>query len=321
MLRKIDNSYQLIEFIQISINFLYRHPLAKYKLLKRFGGYFNYQKILKEKMKMQNHSEMLKPIQSYSDGLNIYFLTGKMYLYQTLFCICSLKASTKLKFKFTLVDDGSFDKELINLIRIKLPDAEVVTTEMININIDNILPENEFPILRQKRKEYAHIKKLTDIHTIPGEWKLVLDSDMLFWNEPIEIIEWLKNPNMPLHMIDCEQSYGYTEKLMEELTGYKIPDLVNVGVMGFNSKSLNWRDLEDWTKILEEKEGKTYYLEQALSAMLLSNKQTMALRQSNYKVNPTKEEVFNNEGVLHHYVDLSKEWYFKNAWKKLNYFD
>ena len=299
------------------IDVLYRHPRANYNHKKRFGGYLNYKRILNSQKEMISKSEHLTPVKSHTDGLPIYFLTGKKYLYQTLFCIQSLIKVTDKKFRFVLIDDGTFDEEITTKIVQLLPHADIITAAIINKNLYKILPENEFPILHQKRKEYPHIKKLTDIHTIPGTWKLVLDSDMLFWNEPKQIIDWLNNPSAPLHMTDCERSYGYSENLMEKLKGHKIPDLINVGVLGLNSEAINWKDLEHWISVLEKQEGKTYYLEQALSAMLIADLQAEALDTGNYKVNPTKEEALNNVGVLHHYVDLSKEWYFKFAWKKL----
>lgn len=302
---------------QYLIDVLYRHPRANYNYKKRFGGYLNYRRILNSQKEMLSKSEHLTPVKSHKDGLPIYFLTGKKYLYQTLFCIQSLVKVTDKKFRFILIDDGTFDEEIATKITQLLPHADIITAAVINKNLYKVLPENEFPILHQKRKEYPHIKKLTDIHTIPGTWKLVLDSDMLFWNEPKQMINWLNNPSAPLHMTDCERSYGYSEDLMKKLKGHKIPDLINVGVLGLNSEAINWQDLEHWISVLEKQEGKTYYLEQALSAMLIADLQAEALDNADYKVNPTKDEALNNFGVLHHYVDLSKEWYFKFAWKKL----
>lgn len=302
---------------QYFIDVLYRHPRANYNHKKRFGGYLNYKRILNSQKEMISKSEHLTPVKSQTDGSPIYFLTGKKYLYQTLFCIQSLVKVTDKKFRFVLIDDGTFDEEITTKIAQLLPHADIITAAIINKNLYKVLPENEFPILHQKRKEYPHIKKLTDIHTIPGTWKLVLDSDMLFWNEPKQIIDWLNNPSAPLHMTDCERSYGYSENLMEKLKGHKIPDLINVGVLGLNSEAINWKDLEHWISVLEKQEGKTYYLEQALSAMLIADLHAEALDTGNYKVNPTKEDVLNNVGVLHHYVDLSKEWYFTQAWKNI----
>ncbi len=302
--------------LQQLINIFYRHPKSRLKIYKRFGGYFSYRAMLSNGKRMEQASWQLPPAQSYKEGLPIYFLTGKKYLYQTLFCIRSLQKATAEKFHFIFVDDGSFDDAIIQRINIALPGAQIVTQSQIDENIRGKLPPNEYPVLRHKRLVYPHIKKLTDVHTMPGNaWKLVLDSDMLFWNEPVEMIKWLKSPVGFINMLDCVQSYGYSPTLMEELCGTKILQLLNVGVIGLNSELINWKNIEAWTKALEEKSGASYYLEQALTAMLIGNSPSTILPASEYIVNPNAADVINKRGMLHHYVDLSKAVYFKEAWK------
>jgi len=267
---------------------------------------------------MQEQSRHIPPIECYESGLPIYFLTGKNYLYQTLFCIKSLVKVSSEKFNFILVDDGSFDSEFIIGIRQHLRNCKILQKEEIQQNLNSVIPETEYPYLHKKRKEYPHIKKLTDVHTSSKhEWKVVIDSDMLFWNEPKEFINWLKKPSNPIFMLDCEESYGYSKSLMKELCKSEIYDFLNVGIIGLNSTKINWNNLENWSKTMEEKEGTSYYLEQALSAMLVGNQPSTVLPKTEYIVNPTKDQVLNHTGCLHHYVDLSKEHYYTFAWKKL----
>jgi hypothetical protein len=303
--------------LQSVINFLYRYPKAYLIRYKRFGGYFGYRRMLMGKALMQRAATDLPPVASAENGLTVYFLTGKKYLYQTLFCIRSLTQVSENAYQFVLVDDGSFDERLTAQIKRQLPGARIVTSLMIGQNLDKQLPEAEYPVLHHKRKVYPHIKKLTDIHTIPGNgWKLVLDSDMLFWNKPSALIAWLENPDKAIYMRDCRESYGYTRELMEDLCGSPVPSLLNVGVIGLDSSQVNWKDLENWTKTLEEKESRSYYLEQALTAMLLATGKAHILPGDEYIVNPAAEAIGNQTGILHHYVDLSKEGYFKQAWRR-----
>jgi len=302
--------------MQSIIDFLYRNPRSQLQKFKRFGGYFSYRVMMNARRQMEKRVIELPPVTSYADGLPVYFLTGKNYLYQTLYCTQSLSKTTASRFKFILVDDGSFDNLLIEQVNKQLPGAQVFTADEINENLQNTLPESRYPNLCKKRTVYSHLRKLTDVHTIPGDaWKLVLDSDMLFWNEPVDIINWLKHPQQPLHMIDCVEAYGYSQKLMEQLAGSPIKPLLNVGAIGLKSKDINWDKLDSWIKTLEEQEGTSYYLEQALSAMLIGNNNATVLKADDYIVNPGKDQIKNKSGMLHHYVDLSKEGYFKQAWK------
>ncbi|WP_207532701.1 hypothetical protein [Desertivirga arenae] len=304
--------------IQRLLDIFYRDAKSKLKLYNRFGGYFNYKKMLLSQQHMEKFSENLAPILSDEMGLPVYFLTGKKYLYQTLFCIYSLRKCSTQKFHFVLVDDGSFDKALIDRVRRQIPGSRIILADEIAMNIEAKIPMEKYSYLHKKRHEYPHIKKLTDIHTSSQhEWKIVIDSDMLFWSEPKEFIEWINQPKQPIFMLDCEESYGYSRALMSELTGAKLYDLLNVGVIGLRSSTIDWDKLEMWSKVLEEREGTSYYLEQALSAMLIGDQPSTTLSRASYIVNPSKEQVEDGEGCLHHYVDLSKEHYFKVAWKRV----
>ena len=265
-------------------------------------------------LQMRQKSLELPPVLSYEDGLPVYFLTGKEYLYQTLFCIRSLDRCSRQRFRFHLVDDGSLD---IQLVQEKLPASVIVAAEEIRSNLDRMLPEKLYPAINKKRAVYPHLKKLTDIHTIPGtNLKLVLDSDMLFWKEPAELIKWLQNPSGNLFMTDSNNSYGYSRELMFQLSGYPVPELLNVGVAGLHSGQIDWKKLENWITVMEEKEGGSYYLEQALTAMIASGWHFNQLPSDNYIVYPNDKQISEGSGVLHHYVDLSKKKYFTEAWKK-----
>jgi len=302
--------------IQSLINQLYRFPVSKWKTINRFGGLISYKKMLMGKQEMIKASTKLPPILSDEHGYSIYFLTGKNYLFQTFFCAFSLVQASNNSFQFILIDDGSFDELLKTKAKEQMPGVKIISKVEIADNLLAKLPIQDFPYLHRKREVYPHIKKLIDIHTINDQdYKLVLDSDMLFWDEPIEILDWLKNPSGALHMVDCEESYGYNKDLMESLCEAKIPELVNVGVLGLQSKTINWIALERWAKTLEETEGASYFLEQALSTMVIANQKRTILSNDDYLVNPNDGE--ERQKILGHYVDLSKKEYFETAWKLL----
>ncbi|MCX2575917.1 glycosyltransferase family 2 protein [Pedobacter sandarakinus] len=305
--------------IQNVVDTLYRNPKAFMKHVNRFGGYLNYRRMLLAMKEMQISVNHLPIVSSNPNGKQLYFLTGKKYFYQTLFCIVSLTRCTQFSFEFVLVDDGSMDDDFEMLVRKHIQGVKIYRSNDIEQRLIHYLPTTLYPNIVQKRKVYPHIKKLTDIHCLTEEpsWKLVLDSDMLFWNNPDELLEWLKNPEHPIYMNDCVESYGYSTELMTTLAGSAIPKLVNVGVIGLNSENIDWNKIDQWIGALEKKEGTSYYLEQALTAMIIGSGQAHILSKNAYIVNPTFKQVEQQNGVLHHYVDLSKEAYFKIAWKKI----
>ena len=152
--------------------------------------------------------------------------------------------------------------------------------------LDRHLPEARFPELRARRLNYPHLRKLTDIHCWRRGWTLVLDFDMLFFREPRFLLDWLAAPATACHMLDAMPAYGYSTHLMEELAGHPIPPLVNVGFCGLRSDAIDWDELERWCKELVAREGMSYFLEQAITAMLVAGKPRAEASAVDYRVLP-----------------------------------
>jgi len=258
---------------------------------------------------------------SYKEGpkYNVYFLTGKNYWYQTAFCLYSLQKNAGVNIHAFIIDDGSFDDGLEAQVARQFPSTTTVirSSELRNL-LDEKLPEKDFPVLRQRRIEYPHLRKLTDVHLLPGGGpKLVLDSDMLFFSQPVDLLNWLSKPNGLLFMKDVAESYGYTTRLMKELTGANdIPERLNVGVAGIASSTINWERLEQWTSELLKREGSSYLQEQALTAMIAANEIYTFLNADDYKVLPSINGSTIPE-ILHHYVAEAKYDYFVKGWKHI----
>jgi hypothetical protein len=297
---------------------IYYRPLAGLNHIKRLG-IINYLVTGNRKRQMVSAAKFLKEInKSDLPEHAIYILTGKKYWYQTAFCLYSLqKVSESIQFNAILVDDGSFDDRLIRQIKSQFPNIKLQLADETEKRLKEYLPTNRYPALRKKRENYPHIRKLIDIHAGQAGWKVVLDSDMLFFNKPKVLEGWLKNPEIPIFLQDPYYAYYYSAGLMTNLAGKVVPLYLNVGMVGLQSESLDWDKLESWIVELEAREGQNYLLEQALSAMIVAGKPILIAPKDDYIVLPNKQETQKPSAVLHHYVAESKEWYFKNAWRAI----
>lgn len=252
-----------------------------------------------------------------AETATVYFLTGKKYWYQTAFCLYSLQQQAGCNVHAVLVDDGSFDEELAEQVRKQFPSTiTVVYTLEIDRLLDERLPASNFPVLRARRLEYPHLRKLTDVHILDSSGsKLVLDSDMLFFRRPDAMLQWMEGSPSFLFMRDATESYGYSRDLMKELSGgVEVPSRVNVGVAGLQSDRIDWKELERWTDELLKREGSSYLQEQALTAMLATKRRSVFLDENEYKVFPRINGAAVPE-ILHHYVAESKYDYFVQGWK------
>jgi hypothetical protein len=267
---------------------------------------------------MEEFAPRLKPLSPPAeDAPIIHFLSGKQFWYQTVFCAYSLAIRIGPLVRFAITDDGTLTPRIMDLMSRVLPGCSFDTTDMIEKRLDRYLPESQFPALRRRRLAYPHIKKLMDVHAGQVGWKLVLDSDMLFYNRPDFVADWLRDPQLPLHLKDIENAYGYSHRLMSELAGGMIPERVNVGMCGLRSDELDWPRLESWCRILIEREGPHYLQEQAMVAMLLVNAGRVEVPTREAIVRPDISEIMVPSASLHHYVSNSKAGYFRFAWRHI----
>ncbi|ALF54341.1 glycosyl transferase [Nostoc piscinale CENA21] len=270
-------------------------------------------------LQMEQAVYRLLPIspQNLQQSLDIYFLTGRKFWYQTCFCAYSMAQHTNLTLRPIIYDDGSLEKKYQAQIIKIFPNAKIILKPEIEEYINQHLPQHKFPYLRERRFNYPNMRKITDIHAGSKGWKLVLDSDMLFFRTPDFLLNWLKSPQQPCHMVDVETSYGYSDTLMASLAQATISERLNVGICGLKSEDIDWEKLEYWCKTLIEQQGTHYYQEQALVAMLMAGKPCAVAPEENYIVMPSREEVMKPKAVLHHYVADSKPWYFRYGWKHI----
>jgi len=104
---------------------------------------------------------------------------------------------------------------------------------------------------------------------------------------------------------------------MDRLAENPTADLVNVGLTGLNSSEIDWDRLENWCQGLRANGGDSYYLEQALVAMLLAGRQCAVAPRTDYVTLPRPPEVRECRAVMHHYVAESKRWYFQHNWRRV----
>jgi hypothetical protein len=292
-----------------------------YNWLKKVGkkGIAGYVTVERHRRAMERHSAELRgTLRKNSPCFEVYLLTGAKYWYQTAFCLYSLqKHLTGVQINAVFIDDGSFTPALIRQASEQFPGSTVRTEQETNDHLVNFLPVSKYPLLNKKRQLYPHIRKLTDVHAGRSGWKMVLDSDMLFFRPPVALESWLKRPLSPFFLRDPCYSYHYTMELMAKLAGSPVEPNLNVGVVGLASETIDWDQLEHWIGSLEVSEGSSYYLEQALCAMIAAGCTLQVAAPDEYIVLPDEKQIRHTVGVLHHYVADSKDGYFKLAWRNL----
>lgn len=291
-------------------------PLASLRRCVHEGGPYQQWITRRGQSAMMAAARLLPPVRAQnSSAPEVCFLTGRKFWYQTAFCCWSLSGQTGGGISPVFIDDGSFDDELQAECRRVFPHARILFRDEIEAGLDVHLPAARFPALRAQRRTYIHLRKITDAHAGHRSWRIVLDSDMLFFRPPAALLAWLAAPGQPIHMMDVQDAYGYPDATLSELAGRPVPHRINVGICGLRSEALDWEKIEWWCAQLLQRHGTSYYLEQALVALLLADTDALRLPAEDYRLLPDEAECRHPRAVLHHYVADSKRGYFRHAWR------
>jgi len=295
---------------------LYRNPRDFLRKLRSWGltNFLLSEKWEAEMREAVSHLPVLAPPPI---ELDVCFLTGGRFWHQTAFCAWSFQACAAAAPRVRIYDDGSLTGEGRDQLTRLFPGIQCQSQAETRAILDAHLPEAEFPVLRRKWGNYPNIRKLIDVHAGSRGPKLVLDSDMLFFQEPAEILAWARQADRPIHMEERTEFYGYPREALERLAGAPLPIGLNVGICGLLSEEIPWPRVEEWTRTLIGEYGDSYFLEQALGAMLCAREDRVRLPASRYLVLPSFAEVRNPSAVLHHYVNESRPLLFRSGWRRM----
>lgn len=251
------------------------------------------------------------------DTVTVNILTGTRYWDQSVACLLTLNKASGLTFPLRVLDDGSLTQAQADVLRRLSPTVAFQTERESLMRLSDLLPESRFPVMHRLWREYKHIRKLTDAHVGRTGVNLVLDSDMLFHRLPEELISYLKRPVDAIAMRDCQESYGYPRGVLQSLLDGDLPHEVNVGLVALRSESIDWARIEFWADSLIAAHGRSYFLEQALIALMLGEMPHRILPMASYRVIAEYDGAVERVASLVHYVHASKRQYFDRDWKSL----
>jgi len=295
---------------------LYHAPLGAVRASLAAGGPLEQWRTARCRAAMERAAPALPPPRATGAPLELHVLTGRRFWYQTAFCLWTFAGHARRPLAPVIYDDGSLCAEPRAALARLFPATRFVSQREAIAQLDARLPRARFPALRDRWERYPNIRKLIDPHLGATGWKLVLDSDLLFFRRPQFLLEWLEAPARPLHAVDVETCYGYSDTLLREVAGAPLAAKLNVGLCGLRSDDLDWSRLERICATLIEREGTHYYLEQALVAVLLAGRDCAVAPAADYVTLPRPPEIERCAAVMHHYVAESKAGYFRTNWRR-----
>lgn len=298
---------------------LYHRPVARVRASLREGGPWQQKRTEHGRNAMEAAAVMLSPPSQTSGApVVLHLLTGRRFWYQTAFCLHTFATHAGRPVHPIIYDDGTLAAEYRMVLARLFPATRFVGIDETHTRLDMLLPRAQFPVLRERWGHYPNLRKLIDPHLGSTGWKLVIDSDLLFFRSPTFLLRWLDQPEQPLHAVDTQRSYGYSDALLARHAAAPLADKLNVGLCGLRSEELDWHRLERLCAALIDAEKTNYYLEQALVAVLLASRACAVAPADDYVTLPRPPEALACRAVMHHYVAESKRWYFQHNWRRVS---
>lgn len=247
------------------------------------------------------------------------------YAIHTLICkndvnryIISIYSLLRFLKKFPLLfihEDGSITERQMKLLQ-TLPNVTVISHALATKVCKNFY--SDFTSIDFFRRIDPKVKKITDIICFINTQKvLILDSDVIFYSKPTELITFLQtkgNRRNILYLEDLQHAYGITREAIKKI--YHVNEIrkINTGILCFESNILNKRFIEQFfTRLLKNKQLHIipYWLDQTPWAILASKCSSSPLPKS-YSIGYGKTPP---HVICRHYIHGSREQYLYDLQK------
>jgi len=175
---------------------------------------------------------------SEDDYLNLIWTLKSFYYY------------SKCQYALCIHSDGTLLDNSITILKIHFPNARIILKENADKEIAQAL--SGYPKSLAFRQSNHLAPKVFDFkYFLRAERMLLMDSDILFFSLPIELINRIENPVYHKNTVNRDVLYGYTvplEETQRQLDFEWIP-YFNSGLGLIHKESINFDWIEDFLSI------------------------------------------------------------------------
>ncbi len=294
-------------FKQIKLEFFYwRKCIFQYH---QFWHYIYNKYILAPKI-LQLDKVLEKPINQ--PDLSIHILTCHCDLIMAVWSLASFYLNSSVIGQLYIHNDGSLTARDKMYLKKFFPSCQIIEEQDVEKNYDKL---DDYKIIKDIRidkvKKYFLLKKLIDPFLISDKNKiLVIDSDLLWFNEPTEIRQEInKDSDNSLMMDNNTKSFVYfkqNEKIGEKLASY------NSGIVYYKINNFNLNKLEEYFKRIDYANSKNkHFIEQAGCAYCLNNLKKLSAEK--YVIN----ENLLQEIIVKHYTSPRRPLFYIEGIEKI----
>lgn len=164
-------------------------------------------------------------------------------------------------------DDGTLLSKDVAVLLHHFPRAKVIRREQADAEMENVLP----PTCKWLRKSLVLSLKLFDFaHYSDGRPYLALDTDVLFFENPVDLYETLSGSGTSIRWNQDHPesvSFSHTIDDIARKTGLR-PERFNSGVLAIPRPFTDWEQIETWLRALGKPLHSLWAVEQTIYALI-----------------------------------------------------
>jgi len=285
-------------------------------LLKLRSKYFRrYDKTNKERILFS------KPIVCKNGSeFEVHIITSEKDFLGAIWCLKTFYHFSGVRPKLVIHEDGTLTANGIKTLLKHFVNCRIIRRKDADEDLKHFLANYKYSQKNRLNKDFVCALKLFDAFYYASVDKLLfLDSDILFFKKPNEIIEYIKE-DKPFFISDYKDSYAKPISQLNEMFGIDVFPRVNAGLTylrkGYYIDNLGL--IENYFKKMDNliEPHKVNRHEQTLNAILLSKCGAIRLNE-NYQIS---RQPITDKTICHHFVnDGSRDICYKEGLKHLGY--
>jgi len=244
----------------------------------------------------------------------IHALTSAEDWLNLLWALKSFYSASKKNYALCIHEDGSLAGEELKTVHEHFPAARVVSKVEADAQVLSTLAA--YPRCLEFRKTNHLSPKVFDFrHYLESERMLLLDSDVLFFQEPTELLRRIEDHNYHYNLVNRDIASAYTvdPKVVKTQTGIDLIEGFNSGLGLIHKDSLRLDWMEEFLGLPGILEGHFWRIEQTLSA-LSSSRFGVELLPAEYNV---RLELGINGSPCRHYVGAIRHLFYSEGIRHL----
>lgn len=216
------------------------------------------------------HSKRPEVLHSYEKPVSVHLLVSSKTWHAGLLAAISFEYFTQRKWDLFIHEDGSVSDTVKQEIESVLPGVHFVQRTVSEEKMKDYLKDH--PLCAAHRSRHNLFLKFFDLPAFaPGEKFILLDSDVLFFSRPQEILDWADGGHEEcFYNEDTKEKYCIPRPEIEKALGIKLWPRFNSGLVLMLQHAISLDLAEKLLSTFETTAHHPQFFEQTLYALMAS---------------------------------------------------